>query len=173
MLRFKLSSVLLALMLSIVLSGCSKTAGDTIETVENGQTFTMDQMSFTPEEEGSAATIAPDSRVQYYNYYPEYDGYEYYFVKGTLKNEEDQKKEISSYYVESETSGKRADAKLIVTNEDKSDFVKGIEAHAEVDFFLITFVEKGGDKPDSFRIFSGSKGDDTWENEIQYRTESE
>ena len=49
MLRFKLSSVLLALMLSIVLSGCSKTAGDTIETVENGQTFTMDQMSFTPE----------------------------------------------------------------------------------------------------------------------------
>ena len=92
MLRFKLSSVLLALMLSIVLSGCSKTAGDTIETVENGQTFTMDQMSFTPEEEGSAAIIAPDSRVQYYNYYPEYDGYEYYFVKGTLKNEEDQKK---------------------------------------------------------------------------------
>ena len=90
-----------------------------------------------------------------------------------MKNEEDQKKEISSYYVESETSGKRADAKLIVTNEDKSDFVKGIEAHAEVDFFLITFVEKGGDKPDSFRIFGGSKGDDTWENEIQYRTESE
>ncbi len=170
MLRFKLSSALLVLTLSIALCGCSKTTGETTATVENGQTFTIDQMSFTPKEEGTAATITPDSRVQYYNYYPEYDGYEYYFVKGTLKNEEDQKKDISSYYVESETSGKRADAKLIVTNGDKSDFVKSIEAQAEVDFFLITFIEKGGDKPDSFHIFSGSKGDDAWENEIRYRT---
>lgn len=87
-----------------------------------------------------------------------------------MKNEEDQKKDISSYYVVSETSGKRADAKLIVTNGDKSDFVKSIEARSEVEFFLITFVEKGGDKPDSFHIFSESKGNDGWESEIQYRT---
>ena len=169
MLRFKLNSVLLVLTFSIVLSGCSKITGETVETVENGQTFNIDQMSFIPKE-GIADTIIPDNRIQYYNYYPEYDEYEYYFVKGTLKNEEDQQKDISSYYVVSETSGKRADAKLIVTNGDKSDFVKSIEARSEVEFFLITFVEKGGDKPDSFHIFSESKGNDGWESGIQYRT---
>lgn len=168
---FKLSSILLGSLCLIALLGCSNTTtGEQVEVIQNGQSFSLDKMTFDPKEEGNNTSIKPDNPSEYYNYYQEYEGYEYYYVKGTLKNTDEQAKDISAYYVESETSGKRDEAKIAVTDEAKSDFIKYIDPGSKVDCYLITLVKEGVEAPDSFHIFSGSNDDNKWKSEIQYNT---
>ena len=168
--RLRLNSVICICML--IMSGCSKvTTGEVVEEIKNGQTFTFDELVFTPEEEGVLTSIQPESPREYYNYYQEYEGYVYYYVKGSLENTGEETKDISAYEVESETSEGRGEGKIAITNEEKSDFVEEIEAGAEVDCYFITLMKEGEENPSKFYIFSGKQEGEVWESEIQYETE--
>lgn len=168
--RLRLSRVLCICMM--IMSGCSKvTRGEEVEEIKNGESFIFDELVFTPEEEGTKTSIQPESPREYYSYYQEHEGYVYYYVKGRLENTGEKTKNVSAYEVERETRKGREEGKIVISNEEKSDFVEEIEAGAEVECYIVTLMKEGEESPSKFYIFSGNQEGNIWENEIQYQTE--
>lgn len=156
-----LQSLLIIIILMFTLAGCGAKKIEVKQTLQiiDGQSLeligvdlTMNILSSSEVEE-----LKPESPQGYYDYYKDYDDYHYYVVTGIFKNENNIIVKSDDFYVRALRDGKEIEAKLILENGARSDFLYDETVADEIKFHILVIVKDGKENPNQFELYYNDK----------------
>ena len=161
-----ISTALLCTLLSVVfLAGCTKTVWEAEHTV-SGKGFeevVLGDAVFYGKTEEFRESVKPPKPVEYYNFYEEHEGYQYYVISGTVKNTGQRDIQSENIELMAECGGEQEDGKLLILNEEKSEFTDTLPKGSEREAYVIVLLETGQEEPSKIHFYYNtdfSKGEE-------------
>ena len=175
-----LTSLLAALLMSGLLSGCTGKAPrqEAAEVTEAsvGQTIPIagTEMTFEIREAYQAEEVKPENPGGYFYYYEDVEGWHYQVVSGILHNPEQEMLSPDRFAAEGVKGKTVYETKAVLENSTASTFMgEGEETVAEAPgLYLIALVEDGKDGPQEMTLYyneglAEKDGDGPWDQGIR------
>lgn len=147
------SKIITFIILLFIMSGCSDniTAKNELH-VQSDKHIIIDNISFTINKMDTRKEIKPEKPSGYYHYYEENDGYLYYVITGTAKNDGPYNLNTENILVQGK--GKKTyEGKLFFSNSEESDFIKEIKSKESLKFYVAILVKDGMSLPNEIKVY--------------------
>lgn len=145
------------LTVTFIPTGCTKEESPKAEQSfqqELEGTVTLENVEITVNETSIQKQLLPPDPSGYYNYYQEYEGYQYYAVNVTVKNNgEDVFYSERCLVTADMPDGSTAEGKLVLFSNTDSDFREGIDPGVETGGYLFILSKEEAGTPESIHIY--------------------
>lgn len=144
-------ALILILVISLLLLTSCSAKGEEVTTCPK-EDIKLGDIKISLEEGEFQKEVRPENPQGYYTWYEEYEGYRYYVMQGTIKN--DSQKTLSQKAVEvtCDTDGKEREGKLLFSNLLKADFLGSISSGNELPCTVFVLV-KEDETPKTLHFF--------------------
>ena len=154
--KFLLTAILLLTGI-FILTGCTKTeqlqATQRFEQDLTG-TIQLEDITLTVIGTETASQVVPPEPYGYYTYYEEFEGYQYYVVSVTAKNNGNTEFDPTGCTVRANMPDKStAEGKLVLLNSLGSDFIETLPTEEECSGYLFILAKEETGIPETIHIY--------------------